>query len=443
MKISKYNVLIVLIIALQIYMPAQKKLSLHEAVVIALHQSSTLVKSINTLDVSSEAVKLAYGNLLPTLGINGGFSWKRVTDSGGNSQLDYFGNEQVLGSSKVDSRSWSASIGGTVILFDGLANLATIDQSKSSLHAARLDLEKAKQDITLQTVNYFIAIISYKKLLDFQKEDLNYNQALSEKIKKMYEIKTIAITDVFSQDAQTANSELVYLQTENNYQKSKIALLNYLALDVTSDYTFSCDPGDMPDTSMMYHTSADLLQAALGNRKDFQSSAYKIKMSESQLAISNADWYPTLTGDYGFSTNATSPGELFSRRTYSAGVSLSLPIFSQFTTEYAIEYADVQLKNANEDSRALERQIKTDVECAFLDMQTAKKQSDVSQKALQYSEQSWKAKGAMYALGAAAYLDLQLSYNNYLQARYNVITNDYKYTYTQFVLMGALGSLNK
>jgi len=42
-------------------------------------------------------------------------------------------------------------------------------------------------------------------------------------------------------------------------------------------------------------------------------------------------------------------------------------------------------------------------------------------------------------LGGATYLDLQQAYNNYLQAEYNKINNEYKYLIAQYTLLNALG----
>ena len=183
-------------------------------------------------------IKSAYGNLLPNLNLNGGFGWQRVSDDGGKTQIDYFGNPQIIGSSEVDSRSWSVSAGGNVTLFDGLSNLAQINKSKSDLESARLTLEKLKQDVILQTVSLYIQIISNQKLLSFQEEDLKYNEGLLDRVKQMYSLKMVSISDVYSQEAQSANSRVSYLQAKNNLEKAKINLLTYLSMDLSQNYQY-------------------------------------------------------------------------------------------------------------------------------------------------------------------------------------------------------------
>ena len=440
MKISKVYILLSIII-FSITINAQKKLSLQEAISIALTQNTSYKKSFNNLDATNEAIKAAYGALIPTLGINGGFDWSHSNySSKAASNLTGTPNTPAFSG---DSRSWQLSIGGDVTIFNGLSNYANIHSKENTLISAKYDLEKLKQDIILQTVTLYTAIVSNKKLLDFQSEDLKYNQALLDKIKQMYEIKSVAVPDVYAQEATTANSELNYIQAENNYRKSIVSLLNFLAMDVTSNYSFLFENDDLKDTSAVPTEFNNLFSTALTNRQDYQSEKYKVKITENQVTSAWGGVLPSLSGNYGLSTNASALGDLFSQKTYSLGLSLNIPIFSQFNTEYSIELANVQLKNTNEDLTALERQVKTDVMNAHLDLETARKQLDVSKTALASAKESWDAKKESYTLGAATYLDQQLTYNNYLQAEYTSIAKEYLYINSQFTLLSVIGALNK
>jgi len=440
MKISKILLLLAIII-FSISINAQRKLSLSEAISTALNQNPNVKKSVNSLDATSEAIKTAYGALIPTLGVNGGFDWTHSNySSKAASNLTGIPNTPAFSG---DSRSWSLSVGGDVTLFDGLSAYANIHSKENTLTSAKYDLEKLKQDIILQTVTLYSAIVSNKKLLDFQAEDLKYNQALLDKIKQMYEIKAVPITDVYSQEATTANSDLLYIQADNNYRKSMVTLLNFLAMDVTANYNYVFENDDLKDTSAVPNEFNNLFSTALNNRQDYQSEKYKVKISENGITNAWGGVFPRLTGNYGLSTNATVPGDLFSQKTYSAGLSLSIPIFSQFNTEYSIELANVTLKNTHEDLTALERQIKTDVMNAYLDLETARKQLDVSKTALASAKESWDAKKEAYTLGAATYLDQQLAYNNFLQSEYTSISKEYSYITSQFTLLSVIGSLDK
>ncbi len=279
-------------------------------------------------------------------------------------------------------------------------------------------------------------------MLKYQDENLKYNQELQKEINEKQKLKMVTLADVYSQEAQTANSQLAYLQAKNNFEKAKISLLDYLSLNINEDYAFSLPSKSEYDSSLTSDDYNQLLQFALLHRNDYLSQKYAVESSENQLTIARSGYLPTLNGSYRFSTAATNLNSVFNRKTYNVGLTLSLPIFSNFNTEYSTEAADVSLQNSNEDLKQLERQIKSDVKNSLLDLQTSKLQLDVSQKALQSAKESWDIKNESYNVGASTYIELQQTYNNYLQALNNSIQSQYTYFTKQFALLNAIGNLN-
>src|SRR5574338_6937 len=439
MKSFFYLMLIMMTISGLAETYSQKKISLNDAINLAVNQNSSVVKNSNSIITYQANIKNAYGNLLPNLNIGGGFNWQRISDDGGKTQIDYFGNPQTIGPSQIDSRNWSVSARGNVTLFDGLSNIASINKSKYDLEAAKLNLEKLKQDVILQTVNLYVQIFSYKKLLNFQQEDLDYNNGLLDRVKEMYNLKMVSISDVYSQEAQSANSRVAFLQAKNNLEKAKINLISYLSLDISQNYQFDSTITTANDSLLANVKSEDLFEYALNNRKDFQSMRYQQESAQNQLTIARGGLFPILTGNYGFSSSAVQPSDLMNRRIYSFGLSLNIPVFSNWNTETSIQSAEVQVKNNEEDLKTLESNIKSQVATAALDLQTARQQLDASNTALTATKESWQIKKESYRLGAATYLDLQLAYNNYLQAQYNKINNEYKYLFAQYTLLNVIG----
>ena len=439
MKKSFFIILLVISICCLDETYPQKLLTLNDAITMALHQNTNVIKSTNSIATFQAGVKSAYGNLLPNLGVGGGFNWQRITNSKGIVTLDTLGRIISTGSSGNDYRNWSISAGGNITLFDGLANIAEINQSKSNLESAKLTLEKLKQDVMLQTVTYYTQIISSKELLDFQTANLKYNEELLEQIKEKYKLKIIAITDVYSQQAQTATSKVSYLQAKNNLEIAKVNLLTFLSLDVSKDYTFDSTFTVIKDTLLFNSSPENLFEFALQNRQDYQSLVYQQQAAQSQLTIARSGFFPTLSGNYGFSTSSPDPSNLFTQKSYSLGLSLNIPIFSNWNTENQVESATVGVENTNEDLSALERTIKSEVKTALLNLQTARQQVDASNAALEAAKESWNIETETYKLSAATYIDLQLAYNNYLQAQYNKINNDYNYLIAYYTLLNSLG----
>ncbi len=419
---------------------AQEKITLSSAITTALNQNTSIVKSSNNLETSNAAVKNAYGTFLPTLNLNSGWNWQR-TSSSGSTVLDFYGQPQNLPATETDSRNYSVSLGGNVTLFDGLSNITTLNQKKNDLQTAKYDLNKLRQDVVLQTVNLFVTVVNNEKILSFQKEDQKYNTNMLQKVKEMYDLKMVANADLYSQEYQTSNSQLSYLQAKNNYEKAKINLLNYLSKDVLKEYTFEMDSAYIPETAAYLNNMDSVYQTALNNRNDYKSQKAQLVSAEYQLTIAKSGFLPSLSGNYNFSTSATQPSDLFNRKVYSLGLSFSLPIFSRWNTEFSTQSAQVQIKNSNEDLAALERQIKSDVKNAVIDLQSAKLELEVSKAALKSAKETWSIKKDSYVLGTATFIDQQQAYRDYLQASNNTIAAESNYVFRQFGLLSALGIL--
>jgi outer membrane protein len=439
---KSFKIFICLIVAFNLttLINAQEKITLSKAITIALNQNTSIVKSTNNLETSKASLKNAYGNLLPTLNVNSGWSWQR-TSSAGTTVVNFFGEAQQTPPTQTDSRNYSLSAGGNVTLFDGLSNISTINIRKNDLKVAGYDLDKLRQDVVLQTVNLFITILNNEKVLKFQEEDVKYNNDMLKKVKEMFDLNMKANVDLYSQEYQTSNSQLSLLNAKSNYEKSKVTFLNYLAKDIFKEYVFEMDSTYWPSAVKEMDNIESLYQIALSNRKDYQSQLLKVESAGYQLTVARSGMFPGLSGNYNFSTSAVDPGELFNRKTYSFGLSLSFPIFSRWSTELSIQTAQASIKNVNEDAKALERTIKSDVKNAVLDLRTAKLQSDVTKNALRSAKETWEIKRDSYTLGSATFIDQQQSYRDYIQASNNAIASESNYIYKKFGLLSALGLL--
>ena len=170
MKLFKMSFVYTFTVLFIINVNAQEKITLSSAIKTALTGNTSIIQSKNNLETTDAAVKNAYGNLLPSLGFSGSWNWQKIRDSKGTSQVDYLGNVTSSVASESDTRNYNLTLGGNVTLFDGLSNVATINQKKSNLQSAQYDLEKLRQDVILQTINLFITIINDEKITVFDSD---------------------------------------------------------------------------------------------------------------------------------------------------------------------------------------------------------------------------------------------------------------------------------
>lgn len=419
----------------------QEYLTLHKAIALSLNRNSQVIKSINNLETSSASIKNAYGKFLPSLNVSGGWNWQRISSNQGTSQIDYLGNTQNVEPSESDNRSFNLSVGGNITLFDGLSNTSSLYQKKNSYKSGIFDLEKLQEDVILQTVAHYLNVINCSRVLTFQENDLKYNQNLLLKIQEMFNLQMIAKADLYAQEYQTANSQLLFIQAKSDLEIAKINLLNYLSLDLTAEYDFELETQPLMTIFDETNSVSDLYKLAFENRSDYKSQLLKLENCNYQHTIAKSGFYPTLSGSYGLSTSAVQLKDMFNRKVYNVGLSLSIPIFSQWNTEYSIQSANVDIKNTNEELKTLERQIISDVKTSEIEMKTAKAKLEVSATAIKAAKETWEIIQEKFALGLTTFIELRQSYRDYVQAVNNEITATSNFVLKQFEMRNAIGTL--
>ena len=437
--------IIILTLILSTSLCAQKKLTLDEAVSIALQRNSNLIKTANSIEIDRSQLKSAWGDLLPDFGLNGSWGWSRNVDDVGT--IIFQGQEVETGTFSNDVRTYSLSAGGGVTLFNGLANYKRIGQSEDDLDAAEYNFEKVKQDIVLSTIELYYEVLKAKSLLKVGEDNLEFNKKLYETIEERNKLGVIAIADVYTQQVQLGNAQLTVIQAENAVQIVTSNLLNYLALDVLEEYDFENPFGSIvqPDTETLMNEFSDLgtmVNEALTNRFDYKSQKSNVSSAEKGVGISYGGLFPSISGTYGYRTTVNRTSDLFDQRTWSVGLSFNFPIFANFNIDHQIQFAQVQEKNAYEDLAALERLIKIEVKQGYLNLQASKKALEVSINNVQAAGENRRVNTERYNLGSGTILDVLQADKDYTNALNNRIESTYKFLIDYDDLKNKLGKLD-
>jgi outer membrane protein len=315
------------------------------------------------------------------------------------------------------------------------------------LDAAEYNLEKVKQDIVLSTIDLYYGVLKAKSLLKVREDNLEFNKKLYETIEERNKLGVIAIADVYTQRVQLGNAQLAVIQAENAYQIVTSNLLNFLALDVLDEYDFDNPFGTIvqPDYENLMKEFSDIgtmVNEALQNRFDYKSQKSSVSAAEKGVGISYGGLFPNLTGNYGFSTSVNRTDNLFDQRTWSVGLSLNFPIFSNFNTENQIQFAKVQEKNAYEDLAALERLIKIEIKQGYLNLNASQKALEVSNSNVQAAGENRRVNTERYNLGSGTILDVLQADKDYTDAMNNKIESAYQFLIDYDDLKNKLGKLD-
>ncbi len=424
----------------------QKKLSLNEAINIALQRNTTLQKAVNNLKGTESDVKVAYGNFLPNISASGRWNWTRSESKGGSYNIAGF----VINtpSTVSDSRNYSAGANWSLDLFDGLANFATLAQSKKNLESAQLQLENLKQNIVFQTMSYYYTVVNDQQLVYVNEDNLKWNQRNLETVVERNKLGAVTQADVYAAQVQAGNAQLGVITAKNNFETAKSNLLYYLGLNVLESYSFS-DSLTEHDLSILktnigqeYQNISSMVAQALNNRSDYKSAMLDYQSAQEGITVARSGYFPTLSNNISYSLNSNRLNDLLDSRTYSVGLSLNIPIFSGFSVDNRVELAEVNAMNKKVDLDDLQRQIKQNIQTTYLNLQAAEQGLEVSRNTVKSSDENLKTSQEKYSLGSGTLLDVLTASYNYTNARTNFINAEFQYIVLNEQLQYYLGVLN-
>ena len=425
---------------------SQTKITLNDAISIALKNNTILNQTGNNILSQESSLKSAYGNLIPSLSAQGSWGWERNEQAG--STRFFNGIPFIIPPITTESRSFYAGLNSDVVLFDGLANIENISLNKNNLNSAKLYLEFLKQQIALNTMVKYYMVMTQKELLKVREENLKKQKINYQLIEERNRLGAATLADLYQQQVELGNAELQLINQSLEVEKAQNDLIIFLGLDITGNY-------DIEDNSIKninyqsleafeeeYSNLQSRISDAYNNRLDYKSKLYELKSSMNSIRIAGAGHFPTLVGSMGFSTFSNNLSDLFDSKSYSAGLRLNIPIFSNFNISNRVQIAEVQAMNKQLEVNELERKIKQEISQTYNSFVAAKKSLSVSQKNVKAAEERLRIEQEKYNIGSGRLLDLQIANTAFVVAQTDYVNSQYNYLITSDQIKFYLGILD-
>lgn len=412
-----------------------KQLTFKQAIDVALEKNIDILRAQNTLEGQQSAVLSAYGNFLPSLSASGGWTRSETHQPGSTGGFINVGGQLIpsAGTSGVTtSNSFRTGISASMTLFDGFNNTSNLNRASATAVSNEFALYRTRQSIVFQTQTLYLQVLRNRTLLSVSQDNLKRSQQQLQRIVESNKVGAVAAADVYRQQVQTANDELLLISAQNKYDISKVDLLFLLSLDVVQDYDISdsqliaeAEKADAAEAKGLYSDYNQLVNQALASRPDYQASLYNKQSAESDVTISRSGYLPTISASAGYSLNNSEISSISDNKFMNWGLSFSLPLFNGFQTNTQVQAAKLQLRNSEDQVAQAARQVQVDVRKAKLNFESAIKQLDVSVKTVISAEEDRRIAEERYSLGAGILLDLLTANANYTQALSNKVNAQY------------------
>ena len=410
-------------------------ITIDDAIAIALENNYALKQAKNELNLADDLIFSEKADFLPS--VSASMNGSRTT--GQQFIFDRF-SEGLEPFVDISSQSISGGMNASINLFTGFNNILTLKSSQSNKESREQQYERAKELVIFNTATRYLQVLLDKELLAIAKQNLETSTTQLEQVQAQVELGARPMVDLFNQEAQVANDELVVTQRENTQSLNSLLLIRQLEIDPLGTYDFVVPDLTLNDLPWVDLNLKTLVDEALSIRSDILSAEASILSLRYQTQVTKNSLLPTLRASASISSRYSDQYSIagsevsFSDQFFdqqvnrSLGLSFSVPLFNNWNRIYSIQSSQVQLKNAELNLDNSKMQVIQEVTQAYNDYSSYVKQLDASEKSLVASERAFQTQQERYNLGASTLIELTQAQSafvsaqsSYTQALYNLI----------------------
>lgn len=342
--------------------------------------------------------------------------------------------------SNQNTSSTSFSLGTSVPLFTGFKIPATIELNRLNLHAATADMEKARNDVSVQVAQAYVEILYALELCDVARRQISIDSMHVVRLSEMYSNGKASGVEVAQQRATLAQSRLTLTQADNDYRLTLLALTQLMELPSPEGFAIIRPDADgiTPSDGAVPPSPDEIYQEAMAFKPEIKAELYRLKGTETNIKIAKSALWPTLSLTAGIGSNyyKTSgfSSESFGRQLHNnfsqyVGFNLSVPIFNRMATRNSIRSARLEQQTQQLQLDNAKKALYKEIQQAYYNTVAARAKYESSVEASRSNKAAFDLMSAKYEYGKASITEFNEAKNNWLKAESDLVRAKYEYMY--------------
>ena len=415
----------------------QKKWSLQECVDYALENNITILQGENAILTNEQNVDAANGQFLPSVS---GFVGHTVS----------LGNRELFPGQFVDrtDNSTNASISLSQTVFNGFRLTNLYKQSQLNLETSKLELNRIKDDISLNVVNAYLNVLFNIENLEIAQAQYDFSKKQLDQVRELVDAGVQPQANVYDAEATLSSDLQNVTVAENNYELALLSLSQLLQLPYEG-FEVEVIELDNPSSELMYKNASPIVSYALDNRYEIKVAQKNIENSALNTEVSKSGYLPTVSFNYAFGSNVFFTNlvdtedsffnQLNNQKGHRFSLNVSIPIFSQFQNKTSVARAKIQEENAQLNLKQAKLDVEANVQRAFADAKAALRAYEAAKSSLESQEIAFQNSQERYDIGAMNAFDLEQSRLRLVNAESSLINAKYDFIFKTKVLDFYLG----
>ena len=435
----KISVFIVLLLTSFATFSQSKSWTLEECVEYALKNNISIRQTELDLKIADVDKKAALGNFLPTLNANSSHSWN-------------IGLNQNITTGLLENQTTqftSAGVNSSVDIYNGLQNQNRYRRANISKIASQYQLDKMKDDVSLNVANAYLQILFNKESIKVQKEQLSNTEKQETRATEMVNAGMTPRGDLLDIKATVAADKQRLIAAENALFLSKLSLTQLIQLDDFKDFDVVEENVTLLESLVMLQTPEAIVEKAKQERVELKIASTNLELAQKDILIAKGAYQPSFAGFYSFDTRASNSkgfagfdengipilatlplfDQFSNNKGHSFGVRLSIPIFNGFVVKTNVDRSKIAFERTKIAQQQAEVDLERNVYNAVTDAKGALNSYQSAEVALTAREEAFNYAKERYAVGMMNSFDFNQSQTLFLNAQSEVLRTKYDYIF--------------
>ena len=347
MKMHYKKLLLIICLSLPFLGFSQEILTKQEALEIALKNNFGIKIANNNVKIAKNNSSILNSRFLPSAAINSGADYRR------NNQKIVFtdpssGNDAERRGDGVITKTYNTSLGINYTLFDGMGRKYNYKQLKETYNLTELQARQTIENTYLQLFTIYFQIARLSENKNNLREALDISQKRLQRAKYQYEYGQATKLEYLNAQVDVNNDSINLITAKQQLSNAKRGLNVILGIDKETTYTVETN---VDYTKLMNYSEIE--QKTLKNNSLLQQNEKNVAISEFNIKVNKANYFPTLNfnASYGFNRteneNLVNPfgARLITSNGLNAGLNLSWNIFDGGARKTRVKNAVIALDN--------------------------------------------------------------------------------------------------
>lgn len=329
------------------------------------------------------------------------------------------------------STSGNVGVGSSVTIYQGGNINNTIEQNRLNMERNEVQLERYDNQLATQILQSFLTILGNQELLNYQLEVLNTSREQVKQGRVRHNVGTILESDLLLLEAQYYSDSNNVVDTRINIENNLMDLKVLLSMNPTDNLEIVTPNTDnLDDLKESLPSEEEAISLAVEYMPDLRMSDYDIRLAEKSVDMARGNYFPSISANANvgmgvLSFDSDGNSKWYGKPTETAGISMSIPIYSRGQTKANVKKSRIALEQAQLDYEQSALAVRQTVVQAYRNVVSAYNAYKVSQVKENAYSKSFNAYNIQYQYGTITTVELLQQQNNYLNALNSYIQNKY------------------